>query len=161
MTMLKEDLLNIVALIVRHMSEEGHEGLRGRTILDGLMDEGYDPVDIDDALSWFESLAGAGEELGGMEVWAGFKGFRVQSPPERETLTPEAFTYLARLNRAGIIDDGLREAILDKIFELSIPSFGIDQLKALLGLVLYARGSVSSDEAFYLLGETGTDTLNN
>ncbi len=159
--MLKEDLLNIVALIVRHMSEEGHEGLRGKTILDGLLDEGYDPVDIDDALSWFETLAGAGEELGGVELWHGFKGFRVQTHPERDALTPDAFRYLSKLNKAGIIDDGLREAILDKVLELSIPSFGMDQLKALLGLVLYARGGASSKEVFYLLEEHGENTLNN
>jgi len=153
---LKEDLLDIVALIVRQMSEEGQEGLRGKTILDGLLDEGYDPVDIDDAISWFESLGGVSEELGGVEVLDGFKGFRIQSQAERDALSPEAFAYLANLNRAGIVDDGLREAILDKIQELAIPSFGIDQLKALMGLVLFARGSLGSDEVFDMLGDQAT-----
>jgi len=158
---LKDDLMTIVALIVRQMSEDYHGGPNGRTIMDGLLDEGFDPVDIDDALSWFESLAGSGEELGGVELWDGFKGLRVQSAAERDALTPDAFAYLSRLNRTGIIDDRLRETVLDKILELSIPSFGTEQLKALLCLVLYSRGAASTDEVFQLLNDRGADILNN
>jgi len=148
---LKEEFLNIVALIVRQMSDPDEDTLKGRSILEGLMDEGYDPVEIDDALSWFESLAGSGEELGGVEHWRGFRGVRVQTPDERSVITPEAFTYLRGLITLGVIDEALAETVLDKVCELGISGFGLDELKALLGLVLYTRNGLPSDEMLFML----------
>jgi len=143
---LKEDFLDIVAVIVRQMSEWDGPGMKGRHILEGLLDEGYDIREIDDALSWMESLAGAAEELGGVEFSPGFKGVRTLAPIEREVMTQDAFSYLNRLQRAGILDESLREALMDKVCELDIPGFGVEHMKALLGLVLYSRKSLPVDD---------------
>ncbi|MGA2192393.1 MAG: DUF494 family protein [Nitrospirota bacterium] len=137
---MKDDFLDIVAVIVRQMAEDEDIGPRDRSIIEGLMDEGYDLMDIDDALSWFESLASGKDELLGAEFWPGFKGVRVMARWEREAMSPAAYAYLMKLNRSGLVEDSFREAIMDKVIDLSISDFGIEQMKALLGLVLYSQG---------------------
>ena len=158
---MRDDFLDIVAVIVRHMAENEGASLKGRSILDGLLDEGYDLLEIDDALSWFESLAGEGSDLGGVELLPGFKGVRVQATWERKAITPDAFKYLMKLNAAGVVDDTLREAVIDKIAELSMPEFGVEQMKALLGLVLYSRESLTTEDEFMTGQDKGQDTLTN
>jgi uncharacterized protein Smg (DUF494 family) len=154
---LKEEFLDIVALIVRQMSDPDQGPARGGSILEGLMHEGYEPVEIDDALSWFESLAGSGEELGGREFWDGFTGIRVQSPDERSVISPDAFEYLEKLKAAGVIEPALAETVLDKVCKLGISGFGIEELKALLGLVLFSRDYMESDEMMFLLDASVRD----
>jgi len=158
---LKDYLLNIVAVIVRQMSEEDGADLRDSSILEGLLEEGYDLLEIDDALSWLESLVGGAEEMGGIEFWPGFSGIRVPAHWEKEAMTPEAFMYLMKLNGAGIVGDSLRETVMDKVAELSMPEFGVEQMRALLGLVLYSRKNSAPDEAFNWEGDRGADTVYN
>ena len=137
---MKDDFLDIVAVIVKQMAEDEGVGPRDRSIIEGLLDEGYDILDIDDALSWFESLPAGDGQLDGTEFWPGFKGVRVQARWEKEAMSNAAYAYLMRLNQAGFIDDSFREAIMDKIVDLSIEGFGVDQMKAIIGLVLYSQG---------------------
>ena len=157
---MKEDFLDIVAEIVRHMSEDEGATPRDRSIIEGLLEDGYDLLDIDDALSWFESLGGGTEELAGTEFWHGFKGVRIQSRWEKEAMTPEAYAYLIKLNRAGYIEDSFREAIIDKVIDLAIPDFGTEQMKALLGLVMYSQGSLPADMSIARLSDSQAGPLN-
>jgi len=158
---LKEDFLDIVAVIVKRMAEEEGSGPRDRSIIEGLLDKGYDLMDIDDALSWFESLPDGVEDIGGMEFWPDFRGVRVQARWEKEALSPEAFAYLMKLNALGLVQDSLREAVIDKIVELAIPKFGVGQMKALLGLVLYTKEDIGPEDAFYRLVDRGPGNVSN
>ncbi len=158
---LKDDFLDMVALIVKQMAEEEGSNPRERAVVERLLEEGYDLMDIDDALSWFESLAGSGEELSGPEFWPGFRGLRVQSRLEREKISPQAFSYLLKLNAAGLIDDAFREALIDKIFDLSISDFGLEQMKALIGLALYSKGTGPQDVALCLMPGRGSRDCSN
>ena len=158
---MKEEFLDIVAVIVKQISEGGGSGPRDRNIIEGLLAEGYDLMDIDDALSWFESLTEGAGELGGVEFWPGFKGVRVQARWEREAMTPGAFSYLMRLNRAGFVEDSFREAIVDRVMDLSIADFDVEQMKALLGLVLYSKSAHAPEEVFYRLVDRGRGGLVN
>ncbi len=144
---MKEDFLDIVAVIVRQMAEEDSTVPRDKSIIEGLLDDGYDLMDIDDALSWFESLGTMAEEMDGVEFWPGFRGFRVQARWEKESMSPQAYDYLMHLNRSGVVDDSFREAIIDKILDLKLSDFGVEQMKALLGLVLYSQGKFLPDSA--------------
>lgn len=156
---MKDDFLDIVAVIVRQIAAGEGEGPRDRSIIEGLLDDGYDLMDIDDALSWFESLGDSAGELSGVEFWPGFMGVRVQARREREAMSQPAFDYLMKLNGAGFVDDAFREAILDKIMEMSISGFDVDQMKAFLGLVLYSQGKFSPEETFYRLVDRGPDAM--
>lgn len=158
---MKDDFLDIVAVIVRHMAEDEGARPRDKSIIEGLLSDGYDLLDIDDALSWFESLANCEGELSGAEFWPGFKGVRVPARWEREAMSPEAYAYLMKLNGSGFLDDSFREAILDKIVDLSISGFGIEQMKALLGLVLYSQGKQVQDSALSHLAYKGPETMSN
>ena len=158
---MKDYLLNIVAVIVRQMSQDDGVDLMDQRILDSLLEEGYDLLEIDDALSWLESLSGGAEDMGGVEVWPGFKGIRMPAHWEKESMTPEAFIYLMKLNEAGIVGDSLREAVMDKVAELSMPGFGIEQMRALLGLVLYSRKNMEPEEAFEWRGNLGQGSVLN
>ena len=158
---MKEPFLEIVSEIVRQMAEDSVEGPRDASIIDSLVSDGYDLMDIDDALSWVESLAGSGDELVCQEFWPGFKGCRVQSHFEREAMTPEAYGYLMKLNCAGIVDDPFREALMDKIVELGIDNFGKEQMKALLGIALFSKVSVEPDFTLGMLIEKGGPGLPN
>ncbi len=142
---MKEDFLDIVAVIVRQMAEDDSAGPRDKSIIEGLLDDGYDLMDIDDALSWFESLGTMAEEMDGVEFWPGFSGLRIQARWEKEAMSPQAYDYLMRLNRSGVLDDSFREAIIDKIIDLKLSDFGVEQMKALLGLVLYSQGKFLPD----------------
>ena len=154
---MKEDFLDIVAEIVRHMSEDEGATPRDRNIIEGLLEDGYDLLDIDDALSWFESLGGGREDIDTVEFWPGFKGIRVQSRYEREAMSPAAYSYLMKLNAAGFVNDSFREEIMDKVVDLSIADFGLDQMKALLGLVLYSQGKLVPELTLGRLGYRGPD----
>ena len=142
---MRENFMDIVAVIVRQMAEDEGAGPRDKSIIEGLLSEGYDLLDIDDALSWFESLGGNSEDVSGIEFWPGFKGVRVQARWEKEVMTPEAYAYLMRLNGAGFVEDAFRESILEKIEDLSINDFDVHQMRALLGLVLYSQGKLMPD----------------
>lgn len=151
---MRENFLNIVELIVRQMSDSSHGGgMRGKNLLEGLFAEGYDPAEIEDALNWFERLGSDAVVMDAAELWDGFKGVRVQCPAERETLSEEAFAYLARLRYLGVIDDEGREAVLDKVFELDIVNLGVEHMRALIGLVMFSRENMSPDDIFHLLGD--------
>lgn len=156
---MKEDFLDIVAVIVRQMAEDKGTGPRDRSIIEGLLDKGYDLMDIDDALSWFESLPEGAEDMAGVLFWPDFRGVRVQTRWEKEAMTPEAFSYLVKLNGLGLVQDSLREAVIDKIVELAIPNFGVEQMKALLGLVLYTQADIAPEDSFYRLVDRGPGTL--
>jgi uncharacterized protein Smg (DUF494 family) len=158
---LKDDFLDIVAVIVRHMAEDEGTGPRDRSVIEGLLNDGYDLLDIDDALSWFESLGNCEGELDGAEFWPGFKGLRVLARWEKEAMSPEAYAYLMKLNSAGFVDDSFREAIMDKIVDLSISGFGIEQMKALLGLVLYSQGKLVQDSSLAHHADKGPETMSN
>ena len=97
--------------------------------------------------------------MAGVTFWPDFRGVRVQTRWERDAMTPEAFLYLEKLTGLGLVQDSLREAIIDKIVELSIPGFGLGQMKALVGLVLYSQGGIVPDGAFYRLADRGPGAL--
>jgi uncharacterized protein Smg (DUF494 family) len=158
---LKDDFLDIVSVIVKQMAEDEGANPRERGIIERLLDEGYDLMDIDDALSWFEGLAGIGDELKGGEFWPGFRGMRVQSKHERDRMSPQAFSYLMKLNTAGLVDDSFREALIDKILDLSISDFGLEQMKALIGLALYSKGTGPQDIALGLMPGRGPRDFSN
>lgn len=152
---MKDDFLDIVAVIVKRMTEDKGRGPRDRSIIEGLLDKGYDLMDIDDALSWFESLPDGAEEMAGVEFWPDFRGVRVQTRWEKEAMTPESFAYLSKLNGLGLVQDSLRETVIDKVVELGIPHFGVEQMKALLGLVLYTKEDMAPEDSFYRLVDRG------
>ncbi|MBI5696338.1 MAG: DUF494 family protein [Nitrospirae bacterium] len=156
---MKEDYLDIVAVIVRQIAAGEGRGPRDRSIIEGLLDDGYDLMDIDDALSWFESLGDSAGDLEAVEFWPGFMGFRVQARWERDAMSQNAFAYLMKLNSAGLVDDAFREAILDKVMEMGIGGFGLAQMKAFLGLVLYTQGAFSPEESVYRLVDRGPDSM--
>ncbi|HEY3347262.1 MAG TPA: DUF494 family protein [Nitrospirota bacterium] len=158
---MKEPFLDIVAEIVSQMAEDDAASPRDESIIEGLISDGYDLMDIDDALSWFESLADSGEELYGIEFWPGFSGIRVQAHSEREAMSPAAYNYLMRLNNAGIVEDSFREALMDKIMDLDIEGFGLEQMKALLGLALYSKGKLNPDFTLGMLVDQGKQALPN
>ncbi len=110
-------------------------------LVEELAAEGFDPADVTLALAWVERFfAGpTGEAAEGDEPIVS-TGCRTRSTEELLCVTPGAFGYLLRLERAGVIDPAAREEILDRALAGCRDEVGEEEMREISRLVLEGRG---------------------
>ncbi|RMG88579.1 MAG: DUF494 family protein, partial [Candidatus Dadabacteria bacterium] len=93
------------------------------------------------ALLWLRNLRTRGASV----VVEPGAAVRVPSAEEALRVTPEAWGFLLRLERAGVVDAALREVVLERALSLDLPEIGLEEARVLVGLALLSRPGV--DEA--------------
>jgi len=122
----------------------GDRGLRADPgpLVEEMAAEGFDPGDVTLALAWVERFF-AGSPLEPADEEAdpiASTGCRTRSAEELVCVTPGAFGYLLRLERAGIIDPAAREEILERAVAACRDEVGEEQIREISRLVLEGRG---------------------
>lgn len=103
---------------------------------DELFDVGFQEEEVERALTWLQRLQLARVlspwEAGPRETT------RVASAEEARKLTAPARSYLLRLERAGVLDDALREAVYERASGLDVAEVGLREMRVLVALLLEA-----------------------
>ncbi len=109
-----------------------------REISSLLLSRGFPQEDIYDILSWLQQFPGDQRDDSAPQ-WPTTKGkaVRVMHPEEHLAFTPAAQGILHRLYNNGVIDDYLREEIIQRCIDLTEEEIGLDEVKTVTLLVLF------------------------
>jgi Smg protein len=116
---------------------------------------GFENGDIHDALDWLRGLGAPQEEAyaEALEVCDGFRGYTAD---ELAKLATESRGFIAFLEGARVLTPPLRELVIDRAMALDDEVVGLDKLKVIALMVLWARrGSVDTLILEELLPEGG------
>jgi Smg protein len=121
---------------------------------------GFDDEDIDDALAWLTGLAND-EDTRLPDAFAGRASFHAYTASETRTLSAECRGYLAFLEERGIVDAIEREIIIERAQALPHGAPGLDELRVVALIVLWAEGTELDALALEeLLPDDGTQVWN-
>ncbi len=117
-------LLDLLLVI----GERSSQGEQMGEIMEGLLGAGYDPQEIDMALSYFVNKMNREKKES--------LGLRVLSSEEKRCVTQESYGYLLRLMSMGILDDEDFEDIMTEV-TLHRRPLNFEEVKEIvLGVVL-------------------------
>jgi Smg protein len=135
---LKERMLGIVHLIVDRILEQND--LEKNNIVESLISEGYNPREIIDAFAWIKDFSmNIYQHKGMRKLYDKPKSFRVLTAEERMRFSAEAWSFVIKLREMGIINDALREEIIDKAFALIDDEVELDDMMIVASLVLFKQ----------------------
>lgn len=104
---------------------------------DELFDVGFHEEEVERALTWLQRLQSA-RAPAPWKAACDREATRVASVEEERKLTAAARNYLLRLERAGVLDAVLREAIYERASGLDVPEVGVREVRVLVALLLEA-----------------------
>lgn len=134
---MRDRVLAIVTLIAQYVMEE-REFFNESDIVEELLGEGFAADEIDAAFSWMEQISI--EQRGDQPPEGLFQPtFRVFTYEEEQLLSLEARGFLIRLRTLGIIDNDIQEEILDRAARLHDEQLGLEDIKSLTALTLFAH----------------------
>jgi Smg protein len=107
------------------------------SLRDELFDVGFQEEEVERALAWLQRLQAARVPASG-EAARTREVTRVASAEEERKLTAAARNYLLRLERAGVLDAALREAVYERATGLDVPEVGLREARVLVALLLEA-----------------------
>lgn len=136
---LKENVLEVLIYLFENYMADGGVSLspNDTNLTRELVEVGFERDEIDMAFLWLDGLLEMSDKRFESDGLA--KGMRVYRKDERERIPLEAQSLLLRLERAGVLDVGARELIIDRIMALDIPDIEIDDVKWVIMMVLCNR----------------------
>ncbi|GAB4263404.1 MAG: hypothetical protein Kow0092_14310 [Deferrisomatales bacterium] len=136
-------VFEVVAYITRRYGADGSSLEDARDLRDELLDAGFEEDHVERALAWLRRLREAGVAPGG---WMAPPSAAMRLPNDDEALriAPEARGYLLRLERSGILDAAMREAVYERAVTLDVPEVGLDEVRVLVALLL--KASFAADD---------------
>lgn len=136
---MKGNLFDVVDFITRRYGEIAKALEDPGHLRTELADAGFQEDEVERALSWLRTLRAGG--AGPVNLLAvPPTATRVPSLDEGRKLTPAARGFLLRMERAGIVDQTLREALYEKALKVDAPELGVREVRLLLSLLLRASG---------------------
>ncbi|MBI5017054.1 MAG: DUF494 family protein [Deltaproteobacteria bacterium] len=113
------------------------------SLRDELFDVGFQEEEVERALAWLQRLRAAGAPASPWEE-PRRDATRVPSVAETHKITAAARGYVLRLERAGVLDAALREAVYERAAGLEVPAVGLREVRVLVAVLLEAssRGTV-------------------
>lgn len=150
-------VLEIVVFLMSHIKD--HQG-RLESIDDissVLKSNGFTDNEISSAYSWVLDQIQAGSQLV-LDDGHSNNSFRILSEQERMDFTSEATGYLLQLRHLGLVSDSQIELILEKSVFLGCPPIDLEQIKILIGAMLFRESDVpdaSRQQVFLLPDDDG------
>ena len=137
------------------------KSLRGSNILNDehelalvLGNHGFQQDEVYDALSWVQQILGErGDYAENYSRTGKGAAVRVLHPEERLAFSPAAHGLIHRLYNSGVIDDFLREEIIQRCIDLAAEEIGLEEVKTITLLILLKdRRDALSETAKDILG---------
>ncbi len=103
-----------------------------------LGNHGFQQDEVYDALTWVQQILGErGDDYAENYSRTG-KGaaVRVLHPEERLAFSPAAHGLIHRLYNSGVVDDVLREEIIQRCIDLAAEEIGLEEVKTITLLIL-------------------------
>lgn len=133
---MRERVLAIVSIIAQYVMEE-QDIMAESDIVEELLAVGFEAEEIDAAFSWMENLSLQSRTKPAPDLK--LPTHRVFTREETRALSPEARGFLVRMRGMGILDDDLQEEIMERILHDPREEIGLDEVKTLTALILFAR----------------------
>jgi uncharacterized protein Smg (DUF494 family) len=138
-----ERMMSIFSLIAEQARDRkdlfDHEG----AIMQSLMNSGVRPDEADTALSLMQSLA-QGQDGGPRTGTACGSCLRAMTRQERARFSTEAFGFVSRMVRLGVITGDQREDIMERAMSVYTGRIEHDHIKAIVALALFT-GELDAD----------------
>lgn len=142
-------MIQLVTLITEQVRDRLDIFDREGMIMQALLNSGYPLQEVNAALTLVQKLVQ--ERTDGLVLVEETPVARAMSRGERSRFTPEAFGFVTRLARLGIISDDHREDLLEKAMVLYAGRIELYQIKTLVALVLFTgefdEGNAESQSA--------------
>ncbi|MFQ5693745.1 MAG: DUF494 family protein [Nitrospinota bacterium] len=136
---MRERMFHMVNLMVEHLLKENSLSFYEPEMADLLRSHGYEPDEISEALHWLHHFGPEGESGIPEREGGATTSFRTLGEEERLALAPEAHGYLLHLEQMGLIDDAMREEILQQALSLVENEITRDDIRAIALLVAFHR----------------------
>ena len=102
-----------------------------------LTSVGFEPDEIQEALTWLDGLAAAAAGHGRR---AGRESLRVYSPAEHDHLGEESIGFISFLESAGVLPPPMREMVIDRASAIPGGPLDLDDLKIIVLMVFWSLG---------------------
>jgi len=146
---LKERIFGIVNLIVNHILENDDLDHEKNNVMENLISKGYNPNEIIDAFTWIRSFAtNLYNDMQFDKFYNKPHAFRILSEEERMRFTVEAWGFLIKLRELGIIDDSLREEIINKALLIIDDEVDLDDIMIVASLAVFRQSYPLFKEEF-------------
>lgn len=135
---MKERIFGIVNLIVNHILENDDPEHNKNNVMETLVSKGYNPNEIIDAFTWIRSFAvNLYNDMQFDKFHHKPHAFRILGEEERIRFTVEAWGFLIKLRELGIIDDPLREEIINKALLIIDDEVDLDDIMIVASLSIF------------------------
>ncbi len=98
---------------------------------------GFENDEIQEALSWLDGLAAAGETFQGEQ---GADSLRVYAPAEIEHLGEASVGFISFLESAGVLPGPMREMVVDRAMAIPGAPLDLEDLKIIVLMVFWSLG---------------------
>lgn len=133
------ELMNIFSVIADRVRNKQELFDEEGEIMQALLNEGYRLHEADAALSLMQSLArNEPDDFFTIPKDGSPARMRVMTREERGRITVEAFGFVSKLARLGIISEDQREELLEKALTIHPERIEHDHIKALVAFILFA-----------------------
>lgn len=132
-----ERMMSLFSLIAEQARDRKDLFEREEAIMQALLNTGCRLDEADAALSLMQSLAQ--ERLDAVSgQYDGPSWMRAMSRQERMRFSPEAFGFLSRLVRVGVLSEDQREEIIERAMTVYQGRIDLPEIKAMTASVFYA-----------------------
>ena len=130
-------LLEIIAYAMKEIRDNSIENIDLQFIMDVLLERGFSEDEISSAMAW---LVHHGETIDRLikkqndgvprPVW------RQLNETERQSISPEAYSYLFHLREMELLNDDDMETIIERAVNIKLPSLDIEDMQDLIAIVV-------------------------
>lgn len=132
-------VMDAIDLISRFVREQWDSFTDNTELEDVLSHEGYSRDEISDAFKWIESsMLGEGPDAGQASPHGPQMAppLRILNSEESFRIGPQAYGYLMKLHRRGILDSVLLEEVIDRLMALRADEIMVPQARRMAALSL-------------------------
>lgn len=101
---------------------------------------GFESDEIQEALTWLDGLAAAGESLESAAANQGEHSLRVYAPHEIEHLGETSVSFIRFLESAGVLPAPMREMVIDRAMAIPGAPMDLEDLKIIVLMVFWSLG---------------------
>lgn len=135
---MQERMFHMVSLIVEHLLKQSNLAYHEPEISDLLRSHGFELEEISEAFRWLNHF-GQWDSGELSEKASSSTAIRILSDEERLVFTPEAYGYLLQLHQKKLIDDSMREEIVQRALSLVEEEVTSKDIRSMALIVAYHR----------------------
>ena len=135
---MRERVLAIVSFIAQYFLDD-RDMMTESDLIEELLSVGFEADEIDAAFNWMESQALCPPTGVGAEIVPPTTSHRVFTAEENRAISAEARGFLTRLHSMGILDQNIREEIIEKALHVADDTVCLKEIKTITVLSMFAN----------------------